>query len=1030
MLSVLTFVGCGEFRPHSNARNESVEQKVSTAEYVNSEPRVAMRFTEGNEKVLSSTPDSGLIFTELHELGLMGKSPEAIATIEVTLPETEPPVQEIIVPKIEIAPVPNEGHSPLENNPQEIEQVQFEPCVPNEQALPIDPPVQEKSIPAFPNTTEDSKPEVPKTVRLILELAKDKLDKSPVAVGADAVCFENGDDVLELSLPETLTLGQLLDLAGMHLHLDYIYSPQTVGNQSVTLKLHGGLNGEMRIKDLYTLLETVLKFNGLAMIRREQKLVTIVPIAEALSVDPQLVDVENRPIQAGDTVLTRVFKLQYVNATSVTSLLQNMKLGVAVSTSEEARILFVTCYAHRMSRIEQMVNMIDRPGRVRECRFRRLQFTLAPALAEKVRALAQEIQGIPVTVASQAGKEPKGSASVGARPPVYLDTDERTNRLVMIGHEEQLSLLEELVDVLDVTQEDLHSSKIYTIKHMAAQEALSKLQEIDIVGSSADSMGQPRTRASGKSSPAGIGLTEMSAVVLDATNQLLVKATRPQHDQIEEFLGYIDVSPDDLRTLQVYEINHVDAGQVRKKLEELNAVGIGSAASPRASMAVGTAKAKKGRISTQNEIGTAKALSREPQVVVNESTNSLLVKATADQHTQIKRIIDYVDCTMSEEELSYKIYPLENSSPAHVADILERLIHETTPDKDGKVEKTTLLVEKKEQITIVPDPNTFSLIVYASQKNQEWIGTLTKSLDRRRPQVLIDVTLVEITRMDTFEYDLNLVANAKDAVIGNIGIDPIHKIDSKARIEGAFNMVDSEGNPTGQTKAFYSDKKVQALLTAIKRKNYGRVLAKPKILVDDGQQGEISTTDETTYLKEAIQIPEAGTPITTRDFEPVTASIQLRITPHIGEGDLLRLDVHLSRDDFGTRPQEGAPPDKVTSQVTTTVFVPDSHTVILGGLVKLNQSKGGSKVPILGDIPLVGGLFRSVDNSDIEKKLYVFLKANIVRPFEEAQLEDLQQISEQHQKAFEKSETEFQNHQNVPGIKPRPMKPKRVLNEL
>jgi type II secretory pathway component GspD/PulD (secretin) len=98
--------------------------------------------------------------------------------------------------------------------------------------------------------------------------------------------------------------------------------------------------------------------------------------------------------------------------------------------------------------------------------------------------------------------------------------------------------------------------------------------------------------------------------------------------------------------------------------------------------------------------------------------------------------------------------------------------------------------------------------------------------------------------------------------------------------------------------------------------------------------------------------------------------------------------------------------------------------------VKLNQSKGGSKVPILGDIPLVGVLFRSVDNSDVEKKLYVFLKANIVRPFEEAKMEDLQQISKQHQKAFEKSETEFQDHQHIPGIKPSPMKPERVLNEL
>ena len=104
--------------------------------------------------------------------------------------------------------------------------------------------------------------------------------------------------------------------------------------------------------------------------------------------------------------------------------------------------------------------------------------------------------------------------------------------------------------------------------------------------------------------------------------------------------------------------------------------------------------------------------------------------------------------------------------------------------------------------------------------------------------------------------------------------------------------------------------------------------------------------------------------------------------------------------------------------------------MILGGLVKLNQSKGGSKVPILGDIPLVGALFRSVDNSDVEKKLYVFLKANIVRPYEEARLADLQKISEEHRKAFEESEAEFQKHEDFPGITPEPMRPERVLEEL
>jgi len=958
----------------------------------------------------------------------MDASQTAIHTTSVQA-ETGTSTQEIVPPEADTAKMPDKARQHKEPEPGGLDRERSGPPVLDQEVLSADTKARDRTAPALSPAPDDSSVSMPKTVKLVLGPPKSTTEDAAAIAASSSVQFENGDDVLELALPEALTVSQLLDLAGKHLHLDYVYAPQTVGNQSVALKLHGGLQGEMRVKDLYTLLETVLKFNGLAMIRREQKLVTIVPAAEVLDADPQLIDAGGKMIQAGDTVVTRVFELRYVDGASVTNLLQNMKLGMAVSTAPEAHILFVTCYAHRMGRIEELVNMLDRPGRPKECRFRRLEYTAAPAVTEKVRTLAQQLQGIPVAAASTAGKPAGGSGAAGG--PVYLDTDERTNRIVMIGYEEQLTFLEDLVNVLDVTQEDLRTPKTYTIKHMTAQEALGKLQESEALGPS--SAGRPRMGASGtpSSATAGRALTEEPAVVvLEATNQLLVTATRQQHARIEEFLGYVDVLPEDLRTLQVYEIQHIEAQQVKTKLEELEMTGAGTAGSRKITAAPRPAAPPAASPPAISEVGTGGAVVQEPQIIVNESTNSLLVNATAEQHARIATIIGYVDRKTPEEEISYKIYPLENSSPAHVAGLLERLIHETAKDKkEGKVEEAVKAVKKEEQITIVPDPNTFSLIVYATEKNQRWIGDLAKSLDKRRPQVLIDVTLVEITRTDTFEYDLNLVASAEEAVIGNIGIEPIHRTDSKTRLEGSFNLLDQEGNPTGQAKAFYSDEKVQALLTAIQRKNYGRVLAKPKILVDDGQKGDISTTDETTYVKESIQIPNQGAPITTRDFEPIEAKIQLQITPHISEGDLLRLDVHLARGDFGTRPAEGAPPDKVTSEVTTTVFVPDNHTVILGGLVKLNQSKGGSKVPLLGDIPLVGALFRSVDNSDVEKKLYVFLKANMVRPYEEARLEDLQKMSEEHKKAFEESEAEFQKHEDIPGIKPQPMRPQRVLEE-
>ena len=81
------------------------------------------------------------------------------------------------------------------------------------------------------------------------------------------------------------------------------------------------------------------------------------------------------------------------------------------------------------------------------------------------------------------------------------------------------------------------------------------------------------------------------------------------------------------------------------------------------------------------------------------------------------------------------------------------------------------------------------------------------------------------------------------------------------------------------------------------------------------------------------------------------------------------------------------------------------------------------------DLPLIGFLFRSVDKSDVEKKLYVFLKANIVRPSDGIELSDLENISKQHRDAFEESESEFQNYENIPGLEPIPMEPDKVLED-
>ena len=802
--------------------------------------------------------------------------------------------------------------------------------------------------------------------------------------------FPNGEEVINLSLPERLPVIDLLDLAGKHLNLSYLYDPQKVAGE-VTLKLNGQLKGQMKKKDLYLLLEAALQEKDLVMTRHKGNIVRVMPKGDAVKLDPELVTSDEASIQPGNAIVQRVFELKYIDNASADNLLQGMGLTInAPSSVAESRKLIVTAYAHRMARIEQLLDLVDRPGAPRRFRYRQLRYTMAKTLAEKVKALAEQLENVTVTVgtpeipqaamaqqpgesdvayrtrlaqiraaqtAARAQAAARGQPAQEPKPGVYLDADERTNRILMIGQEEQLTTVEELVDALDVVQQDLRALQLYRIKHVDAEEVARKLQELGIIHK------VPETSAS----------------------QRLSQGPR------------ITGQP--------------TAAQARA----------GQAATAEAAASAGTELTEEGLVG-------------EPQVVVVESNNSLLVNGTPEQHAKISSIIEYVDSEMDLEEIPYKIYPLENSSPSHLAEIFQGLIQETEEQsRDGKIEK--VVTRRQEEITIVPDPNTYSLIVYASKKNQEWIQSLVKQLDKRRPQVLIDVTLVEVTKTEAFNYDLNLIESVPN-LTSTSGV--IEAITTPADLTAAgrsrfIDMQAKNGNFTG----YYGDNHINALLTAMQSKNYGRVLAKPKILVNDNEPGFIKTAD-TTYVKKTSSIPvtsgAAGTDSTliqtSVDYTPYDAGIEMNITPHISEGDLLRLNIGLTRSDFRDTENVDSPPNTTSSEVSTAVTVPDGSTIILGGMVKLNQSKGGSKVPILGDLPFVGGLFRNINNSDIESKLYVFVKAEIIRPDVAAGhgMKELKELSDRHRMAFEKHENEFQEYQNWPGIKSKPVDPPKVLD--
>jgi len=826
---------------------------------------------------------------------------------------------------------------------------------------------------------------------------KQEMSEPSAANGQEeSISLPNGEQVVNLALAERqkLTVAEFLGLVGPYLQLDFMYDDKDVAEE-VTINPHGKFRGPIKIKDLYPLLEEVLKFKHLAMTRGKGNLVTIAPVENALDIDPALLETDEDKIKYGDGIVQRIFTLKHIGTTTAQNFLTGMKLTTSITAIPETKTLILTGYAHRMERIEALLNIVDKPGELKKFRFRQLQYTEAKTLAPKIQSLAEQLGTISITIAETSAEE---SPSIRISPKRPTETAAQ-----------------------------------YQARVRQAQQAAARRRATTA-----------RTTTTGQEPE-----SELPTVYLDAderTNRILMIGLDKQLDDVEELISTLDVAQQDLRTLELYKINHIDAEEAKKHLEELGIISPSLTGSPYSSRLTTGAKppttttaAARTQTSTAAAAAyseTTEALAREPKVVIVEPVNSLLVNATAEQHVKIAEILSYVDAETDKEEIPYKVYPLENQSPEHLAEVLEPLIQEKILDKEGKVE--SVRQKQEEQITIVPDPNTFSLIVSASKKNQEWIKNLIDQLDKRRPQVLIDVTLVEVYQTDSFEYDLKLIESfpnlantsgltlplmgepsSADSLIGRLQRD--HYVDFQSR--------------SGVGTGFYADRHINALLTLMQNNGYGRVLAKPKILVNDNERGHIDTTNTIYVSRSSSSATTTGEAVISSSytFDEFPSGIQLDITPHISKGNLLRLEINMTRSDqaapTSTEDSENKPPPpKKENKIETTVTVPDKSTIILGGILTLNQTKDTWKVPIIGDIPIVGGLFRSIDNRSDDTRLYIFVKAEILRPEETvAGLPDLEQISERNKIAFEEFEERFQNFQEWPGIKPKPVEPYKVL---
>jgi general secretion pathway protein D len=354
----------------------------------------------------------------------------------------------------------------------------------------------------------------------------------------------------------------------------------------------------------------------------------------------------------------------------------------------------------------------------------------------------------------------------------------------------------------------------------------------------------------------------------------------------------------------------------------------------------------------------------------DERSNSILLSGDPGKRAQVKRLIQQMDTEISGEG-NTQVFYLQYANAKEVAPILKSIAQSVL--KDQKDQATSFSVEAAETAN--------ALVVNAPPGLSNSLRSVIDKLDVRRAQVLVEALVVEVSSEVT--NDLGVIWGTDN--LGKLeGSGGFAGVNSLGGLSNAAISVETPGVSTGAlpfaglTLGYYTGGNLQAAIRALSANNQANVLSTPTVVAIDNEPASLLVGQNVPLITGQSTGPasETDNPFTTIERKDI--GISLEITPRINQGDTITLDIKQKVESID---RSVTAADIVTSkrEIDTKALIKDDGILVLGGLISDDQSQGNQKVPILGDLPLIGKLFSSNSNNRTKKNLMVFIHPVILR---------------------------------------------------
>lgn len=367
------------------------------------------------------------------------------------------------------------------------------------------------------------------------------------------------------------------------------------------------------------------------------------------------------------------------------------------------------------------------------------------------------------------------------------------------------------------------------------------------------------------------------------------------------------------------------------------------------------------------------------RVIADARTNRLILLGPPAARQRLANLARSLDIP-STRSANARVIRLRHSDAKSLAETLGD-ISEGLKNQEGGADTAK---SKPQNILIRADESLNALVLLADPDTVATLEDIVRNLDVPRAQVMVEAAIVEISGdiSDALGVQWAVDARGKTGGVGGVNFGNTGlSVGTVLKAMQDNKIPDNLSLPDGAIIGIGTDS-FGALITALSSNSKSNLLSTPSLLTLDNQQAEILVGQNVPFQTGSYTTDASGAnnPFTTIDRKDI--GVTLKVTPHINDGATLRLEVEQEISSIAPSTGVNAQAvDLVTNKrsIKSVILADDGQVIVLGGLIQDDVTSTDSKVPLLGDIPLLGRLFRSTKDTHIKRNLMVFLRPTVIR---------------------------------------------------